>query len=142
MTANPGIDETKANFFSRHGEVVSGAVTLTVGDQPETLLELPGASVVVTASVNSAGTIDLALHNATAASLQAVQDLDGTVTASPLNPRSGSTIQLPSHQSGSHRLHLQILPSGPAFPNVVSLLVSTDQARDTSVVAQAFAGAV
>jgi hypothetical protein len=130
LTANfPAIEDVKANFFGAHGNVVSGAVTRAVGGEPETLLELPG--IAVTASARA-----VTIHNGTGVDLAAAQDLDGTVSALSLAADGDATIPLSAAESG---LHLQIFPGGPQFPDVVTLLVSSEHGAITG---QAFVSAV
>jgi hypothetical protein len=136
LTANfPPIEGARANFFGAHGNVVSGAVSSVAGDRPATLLELTGANIVVTAAVSADDATTVIVDNGTAVSLQAAQDVDGTQAAISLAPNASTTIRLPDGKSGIHRLHLQILPNPPEFPDVVTLLVT---AEEGSIVAQAF----
>jgi hypothetical protein len=130
----PPIEDARANFFGAHGNVVSGAVS-PLGDGPTTLLELTDANIVVTAAVNADDATTVTVDNGTAVPLQAAQDLDGAQDSISLPPNAATTIPLPDAKAGTHRLHLQILPNPPEFPDVVTLLVT---AEDGSIVAQAF----
>jgi hypothetical protein len=140
LTANfPRIEDDKANFFGAHGNVVSGAISLAAGEGPETLLELPGASIVVTAAVDRDNATELTVHNGMDVPLQAASDLDGTAGTITLAADGAATIPLPGAGSRVHRLHLQIFPSRPRFPDVVTLLVSAERG---SIAGQAFMSAV
>jgi hypothetical protein len=140
LTANfPRIEDEKANFFGAHGNVVSGAISLAAGEGPETVLELPGASIVVTAAVDRDNSTELTVHNGTAVPLQAASDVDGTGGTITLAADAATTIPLAGAGSGVHRLHLQIFPSRPRFPDVVTLLVS---AQHGSIAGQAFVSAI
>ena len=135
LTANfPAID-AKANFFGAHGNVVSGAISVAAGDGPQTLLELPGGRMIVTADFGRENSTEVTVHNGTGVALQAARDLDGTASSISLVADGPTTISLPGPASGVHRLHLQILPNGREFPDVVSLLVTSE---DSSIAGQAF----
>jgi hypothetical protein len=135
----PPIEDQKANFFGAHGNVVSGAIPLAAGGGPETLLELPGASIVVTAAVDRDNSTEVTVRNGTNVALQAAQDLDGTAASISLAADAATMIQLPGAGLGVHRLHLQILPNGRASPDVVSLLVTSE---DGAIAGQAFVSAI
>jgi hypothetical protein len=93
----------------------------------------------VSAAVERDDSIEVAFRNGTDVPLQAAQDLDGTAASISLAADAATTIQLPGAGSGIHRLHLQILPNGRAFPDVVSLLVTSE---DGSIAGQAFMSAI
>jgi hypothetical protein len=140
LTANfPPIKDAKANFFGAHGNVVSGAIAAVAGDGPTTLLELTDANIVVSAAVGTDDATDVIVDNGTDVPLQAAQDLDGTAASISLAASAAHAIRLPGAGSGVHRLHVQILPNPPEFPDVVTLLVT---AGDGSVTGQAFVTAI
>jgi hypothetical protein len=122
-----------------HGNVVSGAILLVAGERPETLMELPGARIVVAGAVDRDNATELRVHNRTDVPLQAASDLDGTAATITLAAGCATTIPLPGAQSGVHRLHLQVFPSRPQFPDVVTLLVSAEHG---SIMGQAFVSAI
>jgi hypothetical protein len=66
----------------------------------------------------------ITVHNGTVVPLQGAQDLDGTMTSVSLPAGAEATIELPDERI--HRLHLQLFPNGPEFPDVVTLLVSAE----------------
>jgi hypothetical protein len=136
LTANfPRIEDEKANFFGAHGNVVSGAISVGAGDGPQTLLELPGGRIVVTAAIDRDNSTEVTVHNGTDVPLQAARDLDGTSGTISLAADGATPILLPRAASHVHRLHLQILPTGREFPDVVSLLVTSE---DGAITGQAF----
>jgi hypothetical protein len=140
LTANfPPIEDAKANFFGAHGNVVSGAIAPVAGGGPMTLLELTDANIVVSAAVGTDSATELIVDNGTDVALQAAQDLDGTATSISLEASGAMTIRLAGAGSDVHRLHLQILPNSPHFPEVVTLLVT---AGDGSITGQAFVTAI
>ena len=91
--------------------------------------------MTVTAVVDRDNSTEVTVHNGTDVALQAACDLDGTASSMSLAADGPTTIGLPGAGSGVHRLHLQILPNGREFPDVVSLLVT---AEDGSIAGQAF----
>jgi hypothetical protein len=127
----------KANFFGAHGNVVSGAISLTAGDGTGTLLEVTGANLVVSATLDRGDRTMITVHNGTVVPLQGAQDLDGTMTPVSLPAGAAATIELPDERI--HRLHLQLFPNGPEFPDVVTLLVSAEHG---SIAGQAFVSAI
>jgi len=129
------IEDAKANFFGAHGNVVSGAIAPAADHGPQTLLELPGGRIVVTATVDRDNATEVTVHNGTGIALQAAHDLDGTASSISLPASDDTTIPLPGTGSSVHRLHLQILPSGREFPDVVSILVTSE---DGAIAGQAF----
>jgi hypothetical protein len=131
------LEDARASFFAGHGDVVNGAITLTAGTAAQTLLELAADRIAVTAGLRSNDTLVLSVHNGTTVALESVHDLDGAVTTAPLGPDAQAEIVLPG--AGTHRLHLQVLPSGEEPARVVTVIVTSD---GSSVVGQAFAGAV
>ncbi len=122
-------------FFQGNGHVVTGAVP-AVQSTPTQLLALPGGIIVVdVANVPGSGLV-LTINNGTGATLTAVEQGDRT----PLTLAPGAT-NLPVVPAGTAtQLHLQIFPSGQAFPDVVTLIASYDGAGE--VVGQAFTGGV
>jgi hypothetical protein len=102
-------------------------------------LELPGASIVVSAAVDRDNSTELSVHNGTDVPLQAAQDLDGTASSISLAANDATTIPLPETGAAVHRLHLQIFPNGPPFPDVVTLLVISERG---SIAGQAFVSAI
>jgi hypothetical protein len=140
LTANfPPIEDAKATFFGAHGNVVSGAISLAAGAGPHTLLELAGASIVVTAEVDDDNSTAVTVRNDTSVVLHGAQELDGTVTAVSLAAGAAATIPLPAAVSGVHRLHLQFFPHRPQFTDAVTLLISAEHG---SIAGQAFASAI
>lgn len=112
---------------------------MAAGEGPETLLELPGASIVVTAAVDGDGSARVTVHSGAHVPLQVGQDLDGTAASISLQADAATTIPLPVGGSGVHRLHLQMLPNGREFPDVVTLLVTSE---DGAIAGQAFVSAI
>lgn len=140
LTANfPPIEDAKANFFGAHGNVISGAIAPVAGGGPTTLLELADANIVVSAAVGTDHATEVIVDNGADVALQAAQDLDGTAASISLEAGAAKTIPLPGAGSDVHRLHLQILPNPPEFPDVVTLLVT---AEDGSIAGQAFVTAI
>jgi hypothetical protein len=131
------LEDAKTSFFAGHGDVVNGAISLTTGAAPQTLLELEADRIAVTAGLQADDTVALSVHNGTTIALESVHDLDGAVTTVPLEPDAQTTIVLPG--AGTHRLHLQVLPSREEQARVITVIVTSD---GSSVVGQAFAGAV
>jgi hypothetical protein len=89
----------------------------------------------VTAAVDRDNSTEVTVHNGTDVPLQAARDLDGTAGTMSLAADGATPIRLPGAGSGVHRLHLQILPNGREFPDVVSLLVTS---QDGAIAGQAF----
>jgi hypothetical protein len=118
---------------------VSGAIAPAAGDGPTTLLELTDANIVVSAAVGVDSATEVIVDNGTDVPLQAAQDLDGAATSFSLAASAANTIRLPGAGSGVHRLHLQILPNPPRFPDVLTVLVT---AGDGSITGQAFVTAI
>lgn len=127
-------------FLKGTGDVVSGAVTGS-GE----LLTLKDRAIVV--SVTSAGGGAAHIENATATALQAVSEApDGPAQ---ITLAAGLTTTVPFGDGGE--LHLQILPHGAAFPEVVTITLSADASVDANalppdgpavIVGQAFTGGV
>jgi hypothetical protein len=117
--------------------VVSGAISVGAGDGPGTLLEVTGANLVVSATVDRNDTTTITVHNGTVVPLHGAQDLDGTMTSVSLPAGAQATIELPDEPI--HRLHLQLFPNGAEFPDVVTLLVSAEHG---SIAGQAFVSAI
>lgn len=134
--------QTPDAFFGRHGDVVSGAQTVALDVAAVQLLALPGELVVVDAAVAD-GALTLTIRNGTASEMRAVQSLDGTADVSITLPAAQDIpITLGPAQS-PHRLFVQIFPSGHGLPDVVSLIVSSEQsavAASLELVGQAFTG--
>ena len=93
----------------------------------------------MTAAVDRDNSTEVTVSNGTDVSLQAAQDLGGAAASISLAPDAATTIQLPGAGSGVHRLHLQIFPNRPRFPDVVTLLVRSERG---SIAGQAFMSAV
>jgi hypothetical protein len=89
----------------------------------------------VTAAVERDNVTAVTVHNGTDVALQAARDLDGTASLISLAADGATTIPLPAAGPGAQRLHLQIVPSGRQFPDVVSLFVT---AEDGAIAGQAF----
>jgi hypothetical protein len=89
----------------------------------------------VTAAVDRDNSTEVTVHNGTEVPLQAARDLDGAAGTMSLAADGATPILLPGAGSGVHRLHLQILPNGREFPDVVSLLVTS---QDGAIAGQAF----
>jgi hypothetical protein len=137
---------TPDQFFQGSGHVVSGAATLSGAGGTQQLLALPGGIIVVSVNGGTGNGVNLVIHNGTAVSLPAVQDNagEGSPQAITLPPNADSP-NLSIGSGPATETHLQIFPSGQAFPDVVTLIVSTEQAvgaAGATVVGQAFAGAV
>ena len=90
----------------------------------------------MTAAVDVDGSAKVTVHSDAHVPLQAGQDLDGTAASISLQADTDTTIPLHVGGSGVHRLHLQILPNGVEFPDVVTLLVTTSE--DGAIAGQAF----
>jgi hypothetical protein len=89
----------------------------------------------VTVAVDRDNSTEVTVHNGTDVPLQAARDVDGTAGTMSLAADGATPIPLPGAGSGIHRLHLQILPNGREFPDVVSLLVTS---QDGAIAGQAF----
>lgn len=128
-------------FFQGNGHVVSGAVN-AVGASASQLLALPGGIIVVDVSTHvGAPGVDLTIHNATGAALPAVQDVAGQAPGNVTLP-NGQTYTL-NLTAQSNQITYQIFPSGSAFPDVVTLMVSIEipqSGGQPSAVGQAFTG--
>ena len=130
-------------FFQGSGNVVSGAVTAsaTAGQ----LLSLPGGIIVVSVLLLPGNNqVNLQIQNNTGVLLSAVQDRGSGVTQATLDPTTPRTITLQSPELTlqSPELTMQIFPNQPAFPDVVTLIVSSDGGASPMVVAQAFTDGV
>jgi len=134
---------TPDQFFQGTGSVVSGAATVSPSTSPQPLLTLPGGIIVVSVSGGPGQGVNVVIHNGTAVSLPAVQDNAGSAPQSvTLAPNADTPVSLGTAPTA--QLSLQIFPSGQAFPDVVTLIVSSEQPAgvlSASVVGQAFAGA-
>lgn len=129
-------------FFQGSGHVVTGAAAATTS--PTQLLALPGGIIVVSVLVIRGSDLEVVIHNGTRSNLPAVQDgIPGPIT---LNAGADKPIILAGAAAAGSaaQLHLQIFPSGTAFPEAVTLILSAEspQSGGTRVVAQAFTGGV
>lgn len=141
------IDSTAANagklgglaadaFFQGTGHVVTGSVAAVTASANQ-LLALPGGIVVVDVADVPAVGAQLTINNATGVALPAVQESDGRATSLSLAPGATS---LPSLVPPA-QVQLQIFPSGAAFPQVVTIIISVEQVNAvTEAVGQAFSG--
>lgn len=145
------IDSTAANaselggltpdaFFQGNGHVITGSVVASTGAGPQQLLSLPGGIIVVSVTNTPGAGLQLTIHNASGVNLPAVQDVaaagNSTTGATTLVTGQDAAIGL---DGAGAQVHVQIFPSGAAFPEVVTLIVSAD---GTTVVGQAFTGGV
>jgi len=89
----------------------------------------------VTAAIDRDNSSEVTVHNGTDVPLHAARDLDGTAGTMSLAAAGATPISLPGAGLGVHRLHLQILPNGREFPDVVSLLVTS---QEGAITGQAF----
>ncbi len=146
------IDATAANagelgglspsaFFQGNGHVVTGAVPAVSGTATQ-LLALPGGIIVVDVQNTPGVGLQLIVANGTGSALPAVQSLGGTASQLTLSAQSPTSIQL---GNAAAQLHLQIFPSGQAFPDVVTIIISAEvplSGGSPAVVGQAFTGGV
>jgi hypothetical protein len=128
-------------FFQGNGPVVTGSVSnLATGNTPTQLLSLPGGIIVVSVANTVGGGVQLSIHNATGVGLPAVQAVGNTTTSITLQTTQDYMTTL---TASGEQAHIQIFPSGGAFPDVVTLIVSCEnQSGLPSFVAQAFTGGV
>jgi hypothetical protein len=94
---------------------------------------LPSAHIVVTAAIDRDNATEVTVDNGTGVGLQAARDLDGAASSISLAADEATSISIPG--AGVHRLHLQILPNGREFPDVVSLFITFE---DGAITGQAF----
>lgn len=150
------IDSTAANaselggltpdaFFQGAGHVVSGSAAVTQGGPTARLLTLPGEIIVVNAVDTVGANLELVLQNNSSVGLPAVQDNAGQPPAAPFTiPANGGTVSVPvTTQNGAGQVHIQIFPAGAAFPDVVTIMVSSENLTGGStqtLVGQAFTG--
>jgi hypothetical protein len=121
--------------------VVSGSIpSLATGDTPTELLAIGGGITVLTANTVGAGT-QVVIDNATSVDLVSVAETNGTTSQHSL-PHGTSTSIAVGLTSNGGQIHIQIFPSGQAFPTAVTIIVSIENADGLQVVGQAFAGAV
>ena len=92
--------------------------------------------LVVGATLDRGDATTISVHNGSPVALEGAQDLDGIVTRVSLPAGVQTTITLPGERI--NRLHLQIFPRRPEFPDVVTLLISAEHG---SIVGQAFISA-
>jgi hypothetical protein len=133
--------QTADAFFQGNGNVISRSVTPPAG-QTQQLLSLPGGIIVVSVSNPAGASPQLIIHNASGVSLPAVQDIAGNApTSVTLAPNQDHPVSL---TGAVNQLHIQIFPSGAAFPDVVTLMISSEspQSGTIEVVGQAFTGGV
>ena len=131
---------TPESFFQGNGHVVTGSVVADATATP--LLSLPGGIIVASVSSTPGAGVQLMIHNGTSVDLPAVQD--GNADAITL-PANGDRAILLGPEGNANQLHLQIFPNGSAFPEVVTLIVSSEDVTGgptPSVVGQAFTGGV
>jgi hypothetical protein len=133
---------TPEAFFKRSGNVVSGAVTASATAGP--LLSLAGGIIVVSVALLPAtDELQLQVHNNTGVLLPAVQHIDGdaSTTKTPLTADTSTPLPLGA-AAEPHQTTIQIFSSDAAFPDVVTLIVSSDGGASPTVVAQSFTGGV
>jgi hypothetical protein len=128
-------------FFQGHGNVVTGAATISTDSQSRTLLALPGGIIVVSVAAN-ADELTITVTNNTGALIPAVQDGDST----PITIAPGQSETLPAvvNNAQAHQIHLQLMPNS-SFADVVTLMISSEPSPTGSgieVVGQAFTGSV
>jgi len=131
---------TPESFFQGNGHVVTGSVVADATATP--LLSLPGGIIVASVSSTPGAGVQLMIHNGTSVDLPAVQD--GNADAITL-PANGDRAILLGPEGNANQLHLQIFPNGSAFPEVVTLIVSSEDVTGgptPAVVGQAFTGGV
>ncbi|HEY5431495.1 MAG TPA: hypothetical protein VIK04_20435 [Solirubrobacteraceae bacterium] len=131
---------TPESFFQGNGHVVTGSVVAGATATP--LLSLPGGIIVVSVSSTPGAGVQLMIHNGTSVDLPAVQD--GNADAITLPANGDRAIPL-GPEGNANQLHLQIFPNGSAFPEVVTLIVSSEDVTGgptPAVVGQAFTGGV
>ena len=131
---------TPESFFQGNGHVVTGSVVAGATATP--LLSLPGGIIVVSVSSTPGAGVQLMIRNGTSVDLPAVQD--GNADAITLPANGDRAIPL-GPEGNANQLHLQIFPNGSAFPEVVTLIVSSEDVTGgptPAVVGQAFTGGV
>ncbi|MGO9957435.1 MAG: hypothetical protein ACLP50_15945 [Solirubrobacteraceae bacterium] len=132
-------------FFQGSGNVVSGAIPAPgAGAGPAQLLSLPGEIIVVSVALLPAtDELQLQVHNNTGVLLPAVQHFDGDVSTTDTQLPANTSTPLPLGAAAEpHQTTIQIFPSDTAFPDVVTLIVSSDGGASPTVVAQSFSGGV
>lgn len=128
-------------FFQGHGNVVTGAATMSTDSQSRTLLALPGGIIVVSVAAN-ADELTITVTNNSGALIPAVQDGDSTPITIP--PGQSETLPAVVNNAQAHQIHLQLMPNA-SFADVVTLMISSEPSPTGSgieVAGQAFTGSV
>jgi hypothetical protein len=128
-------------FFQGHGNVVSGAATISTDGQSRTLLALPGGIIVVSVAAN-ADEVAITVTNNSGALIPAVQDGDSTPIT--ISPEQSQPVPPLVNNAQAHQIHLQLMPNA-AFTDVVTLMISSEPSPTGSgieVAGQAFTGSV
>jgi len=130
------------SFFQGSGHVVTGALPAVPSQGTQQLLSLPDGTISVLIGLLRGQATQVTVHNSTQATLSAVQDIAGTDTAIMLAPGDNQlSFSVPTGSAG--QLHLQIFPSGQAFPEVVTIMVSLDTVNGSqAAIGQAFTGGI
>jgi hypothetical protein len=128
-------------FFQGHGNVVSGATTISANSQSQTLLTLPGGIIVISVAAN-ADQLTITVTNNSGAPIPAVEDGD----SNPITIPQGQSNPVPAlaNNAQAHQIHLQLMPNA-AFTDVVTVMISSEPSPTGSgieVVGQAFTGSV
>ena len=95
-------------------------------------------------SDTSGAGLQLVIHNGTSTALPAVQDTGATTDELTLSPNADNFVPVALGDSRAEQFHLQIFPAGQTFPEVVTIIVSIEDATgsQSAVVGQAFTGGV
>jgi hypothetical protein len=131
-------------FFQGSGHVVSGSASVPLGAPSARLLALPGGIIVVNVLNTVGGGLELVLQNNSSVALPAVQDNGGQQPAAPFTIPAGQAVSVPVvTPNGAGQIHIQIFPAGAAFPDVVTIIVSSENLTGggtQTLVGQAFTG--
>lgn len=135
-----------SDFFQGHGNVVSGALPAVQSQGTQQLLALPDGTLSVLIGLLRGSDTQVTIQNNTSQTLSAVQEFSSssTSTSTPITLKPGNnTLSFIVPAGSAGQLHLQIFPSGQAFSQVVSILVSLDTVNGAqSAIGQAFTGGV
>ena len=115
-----------SDFFQGHGNVVSGALTVSGDGNSHQIVASPDGAVSVLIALNQPGANGpvLTIRNNTGQLLPAVQNLNGGTTS--LNLQPGDT-QVPVSSAAPTQLHLQTFPgAGGGFNSIIAVLVSLE----------------
>jgi hypothetical protein len=133
-----------SSYFQGSGSVATGSIaSLQTSSSPTELFPLAGGALVISAVyAGAAGPVQLEFQNNTSVSLEAMVEGGSGPMAHQLAPQSTTAIAFPEVNNIA-QLQVQLFPSAPQFPDVVTIIASVDATRSQpAVIAQAFTGPV